>query len=613
MEKENLQSSNNKREQLLEYRKKIQNLTYEEKVKRDLYLRDLALGNIQGPRTNFPSLDKVHLAYFKEEHIQNPLPTMSATEYLKEMNKNNLDLVALDYEEDSIKYILTYKELFENIDKTTLALHKIGVKKGNLAFGMLPSNLPHELYLLYGAGQAGSAVSFVVQGTPIESLCNSINALPTEFFFISNDDFTLELEEAIYKNTNIKNIINVSKNPIKSNDERTISWKQFIEYGYNYQMPPINRSSYDLLFMAKTGGSTGEPKNVMINDNGFNIIVYQLLNSHLDYNVGDRWLRVWALFSASAAISSSHLALCAGMVNILRKMPAPENFASLIMEEKPNHLCLVSALIDLLIYSGITKEDLEGFVKTAGIGGEVITPQFEDRAEKFLPCYLGYGYGCTENSSSAVLRMNKETTIKGKIGIPYVKTLLGIFDPDTLEEKEFNEEGEVCINSYTPMIGYYKDEEATKEVLREHSDGSIWIHTGDLGYIDDLGFLKATGRMKRVISVYPADKVYPEKIEAAISKVHGVIKVSVIAAPDENHEEHLAPVACIVIDKNYSTEQIRENIRIVMKNQFPPYATLQDIIIKEEIPYMASGKANLKAMERDVEEGMKLAKKLQLL
>ena len=105
-------------------------------------------------------------------------------------------------------------------------------------------------------------------------------------------------------------------------------------------------------------------------------------------------------FSSSVSLSNAPImvltygiALCAGMNNILRKMPSPQDFASLIMKEKPNHLCLVSALIDLLIYSGITKEDIKTFIKTAGIGGEKITPQFEERASNFLPDYLGYGYG----------------------------------------------------------------------------------------------------------------------------------------------------------------------------------------------------------------------------
>ncbi|MDE6750663.1 MAG: acyl--CoA ligase [Lachnospiraceae bacterium] len=586
------------RDILIEYRKKLQNLDEKECILRDLYLREIALGKIQGPLTGFPSIDKVHLAFFKQQHIDKPLPYMTATEYLREQNKNNLSLIAIDCKEG----LISYGELFNAIDKTTLSLHNMGVKKGNLIVGMFPADTPHEVYLLYGACQAGSAVSFIVQKTPNDTICKAINDFPTKYYFVSNDDFSLDMEEYIYKNTNIKNIINVSQNPLPHKNRRTISWQKFIEIGFNYQMPKINRSPYDLLLMAKTGGSTGEPKNVMINENGFNIMVHQLLNSELNYNVGDKWLRVWPLFSASAAISSSHLALCAGMINVLRVMPEPQEFAKMFMKEKPNHLCLVTALIDLLIYSGIKREDIQDFVKTAGVGGESITPQFEERAEKFLPDYLGYGYGCMENSSSAVLRMNKGTTIKGKIGILYVKTIVSVFDSESFEEKSYNEEGEICIQSYTQMIGYYHDEQLTHEVLRKHDDGSVWIHTGDLGIIDKKGFITVTGRIKRIISVYSGEKVYPVQLEGIISKVLGVIKVSVIKAPDKDHEEYYVPVACVVIDKKYNIRQVSENIISACEEALPDYAWPQEIIIKDDFPYLASGKPELKAMEREIEE-----------
>lgn len=583
---------------LRDYRKRIQNLDERERILRDLHLRDLALGKIQGPPTGFPSLDKVHLAFFKKEYIEKPLPYMTATEYLKKQNANNLGLIAIDYKDG----LITYNELFETIDKTTLSLHKMGVEKGKIIVGMLPADTPHEIYLLYGACQAGSAVSFVVQATPKDAICKTINELPTEYFFVSNDDFSLDMEEYIYKNTNIKNIINVSRKPMSHKDKRTISWHEFIDIGANYQLPSINRLPDDLLFMAKTGGSTGNPKNVMINDNGFNIMVHQLLNSELDYKVGDKWLRLWPLFSASAAISSSHLALCAGMINVLRAMPKPQEFAKLIMKERPNHLCLVPALIDLLIYNGIKKEDIKDFIRTAGVWGESITPQFEERAEKFLPDYLGYGYGCTENSSSAVFRMNKKTAIKGKIGIPYVKTVVSVFDTETLEEKRYSEEGEICIQSYTPMIGYYNDEDLTKEVLREHDDGSVWIHTGDLGIIDEKGFVTITGRIKRIISVYTGEKVYPVQLEGIISKVQGVVKVSVIQAPDKEHDEYYIPVACVVIDKKDNSEKIIGNIKSTCEELLPDFAWPQEIIIKDDFPYLASGKPDIAAMEREIKE-----------
>lgn len=219
------------RDNLLNYRKRIQKLDEEERISRDLYLRDIALGKIQGPPTGFPSLDKVHLAFFKKEHIEKPIPYMTATQFLKEQNANNLGLIAIDCKEG----LISYEELFENIDKTTRSLHKMGVVKGNLIVGMLPADTPHEIYLLYGACQAGSAVSFIVQATPNDTICKTINELPAEYFFVSNDDFSLNIEE---------NLKNLKMRGIDVNIEQKYSWNSGNEFYvfHNYNMVPYDEN-----------------------------------------------------------------------------------------------------------------------------------------------------------------------------------------------------------------------------------------------------------------------------------------------------------------------------------------------------------------------------------
>ena len=174
--------------------------------------------------------------------------------------------------------------------------------------------------------------------------------------------------------------------------------------------------------------------------------------------------------------------------------------------------------------------------------------------------------------------LTKETTIKGKIGIPYVKTIVSVFDSETLEEKSYKEEGEICIQSHTLMIGYYHEEQLTIEVLRKHDDGFIWIHRGDLGIIDEKRFITITGR---IISIYTGEKIYPVQLESIIAKVLGVIKVSVIKAPDKYHEEYYVPVAWVVIDKGYNSEQVRKNIILTCEELLPDYAWQPKIIIKD--------------------------------
>ena len=449
-----------RKNQLPEYREQLQYLDDEENVLLDLYLRRVALGEIQEDITGYPSLDKIWLKYYQEEYIRADIPYMTIIEYLKESNKNNMKQIAINPLEN--KGILTYEELFQMIDKVASSLDSLEIYKGDVIMGILPSVTAHEVYLLYAADIVGAAVNFMPEGTVVSDICHQINQFNVDYLFITDNSLGVEMEEELYSKTQLKAIIVVGTKNEKHRKQNTITWQKFMDLGTGRKVPEINRNPEDLLFIAKTGGTTGEPKNVLLNDNCFNIMVHQYLHSDLNYNTGDKWLRLWSLFSASAAISSSHLALCAGMENILRAFPDSKDFDKLIIKEKPNHLMLIPVLLDWLEKSELLFSEDLSFIKSIGIGGVSITEEFERRIERFLvkhniPIYLGYGWGCTENSSSASMRMNSETTIIGCIGVPLVKTVVGVFNPDNNSELGYDQEGEMCIRSLTPMIGYYND------------------------------------------------------------------------------------------------------------------------------------------------------------
>jgi len=403
--------------------------------------------------TGYPSIDKPWLKYYSEEAINSPLPHMTAYEYLKKKNKEHLEFDAIN----SNLGTYTYKELFEMIEKTASSLYELGVKKGKIVLCMLPV-LPHESFIFYGVDKIGAAMSQLPPQSTIDEICNAIIKFDAEIFFIFDTLITAEIEQNIYQNTNLKAIIQIGSMPSKTRNKRTISWDEFLEIGANTILPKIKRNPEDLLFVAGTGGTTGTPKNVMLNDNCFNIIVHQYINSDLNYKAGDKWLRLWPIFSATAAVSNHHLPLCVGVNSFLRQFPANIcDFDKMILKDKPNHIVMIPQLLDVLEKSELLVDEDLSFIKTAGCGGLSITSQFEKRVQKFfkrhnVDTFLGYGWGCTENTSSAAMRSNFETTRIGAVGAPLVQTIVSVFDPETLEEKQYNEEGELCINSKTIMM-----------------------------------------------------------------------------------------------------------------------------------------------------------------
>lgn len=586
-------------------------LTYDECVQHDLYLRKLSLGEVEGELSGYPSKDKPWLKYYTEEHIKAPLPNMTAYEYLKKMNINRLDFQAID----SMFGDYTYRELFTMIDATAASLYAMGISKGKSVLVMLPV-MPHESFLFYGVDIVGAALCQVSPFYTTDEVCNALSRIQAELLFVFDDILTPDMEKTIYHSTSIRKIIDIGLAPIMRRDNRTISWEEFLELGKNEQIPDIHRDPADLLFIASTGGSTGEPKSVMLNDNSFNIAVHQYFNSDLNYQERDRWLRLWPLFSATAAVSNNHLPLCAGMNNILRSFPLNmEDFDKMVLDEQPEHLMLIPQLIDVLENSELLRKKDLSFIKTCGCGGIGITSQFERRVNSFfkehnMSCILGYGWGCTENATSAAMRSNIDTTIEGTVGAPQVKTTVSVFDPKSGAELQFGEEGELCIKSFTAMMGYYSSPETTDDVLKKHEDGSIWIHTGDLGTVSKDGIITVSGRMTRMIFAFPTAKVYPQALENEISKISGVQEVVICKVPDIKHEGFYLPVCFIVPDNQYSSDDVQIAVRKFCEKEFPQYARPTDIQIREYLPLNRSGKPDIRVLERELLTNLKIGNKM---
>lgn len=592
---------------LKEYKKKIANLSVNEQKLRDLYLRDMALGKVQGPPTGYASIDKPWLKYYSEEHILADIPHMTAYEYLLDCNKDNMNLLAID----SIEGKYSYKELFDIIDQTAKSFYAMGIEKGKQVMLMLPP-VSYESILFYGVDKVGAAFSEVPIQTTIDDLINKINKLDMSMLFVSDFLLTSDDERKLYEKTDINNIVVIGNK--QSTDDRTISWNEFIEKGQTISLPKIDRNPEDLLFIASTGGSTGEPKSVMLNDECFNVAVHQYLNSDLRYNVGDKWLRLWPLFSASAAVANNHLPLCAGMNTVIRPFPMDINdFDKIVYESKTEHLMLIPQLLDVLEKSSLLQDEDLSYIKTVGCGGLAITNSFEERVTKFfekhnIDSFIGYGWGCTESFTLGTIRSNRETDKIGYVGAPHVNTIVTIFNPETGEEVRYGEEGEICVSSNPFMMGYYGDEELTNNVLKVHSDNSKWLHTGDLGVMTQDGLLSVKGRMTRTIFVYPTAKLYPTAMENVITKIPGVVDVVVGEVEDKEHDGFGLPVCFVIPEDNISQEELNKNINTACEMYFADYARPKEIYYMDEFPLTKVGKKDVRLLEEKIKNNVVLTK-----
>lgn len=560
----------------------------------------------KGHFTGYPSIDMPWLKYYTEEQIMAPIPNMSALEYMKLLNNNNLNLPAIEF----LGTKITYLELFKKINEVTKALVNLDTKPGEIITIMLPA-CPEETYIFYAIDQIGACANFIFPGTPLNEVKGIMDSLKSKTIVMLED---LLYQPNTIKDDNKYNIITTTmtgKYNIKGSN--ITNWADFIENGKEEIIPNYTRNQEEPLFIAKTGGTTGKPKSVMLADRSFNLLVQQHLNSSLGYNSGDRWLRLWPIFSATAAVSSCHLPLCAGMTMILEPAFDVEKMDEIIFKHKPAHTPLITSCVTTLINSELLKNEDMSYIKTMGTGGEGMTEEFEKAAKSFFEShnvntFVGCGYGMTENGSGSVSRISHETSVLGGTGVPMLNNIVSIFDPETQEELTYGQVGEVCILSSTFMLGYYNDQETTKNIFKQHKDGKIWLHSGDLGYMNDDGQLFIKGRMKRVIFIYSGEKVYPQSIEEILESINVIDRAVVVSEPDPIHDNAIVPCAFVTLKEEISDTELKQIINDTLTPQVASYVKINSIYQKTDLPKTQIGKIDIKALEQ---EAIILSKKKQ--
>lgn len=189
------------------------------------------------------------------------------------------------------------------------------------------------------------------------------------------------------------------------------------------------------------------------------------------------------------------------------------------------------------------------FLYTLACGGDSMNEGLEHRLNEFrkehgMKYPLAQGYGMSELSAAASFCVNRIYK-EGSVGIPSLTVNVGIFDPETGRELGYKEIGEVCVTGASMMKGYFNRPEETAHVMRRHEDGEVWIHSGDLGYMDEDGFLYIKGRIKRMITRFDGHKVFPINLESMITELPDVRNCAVVGVNDMEHSQGQYPLALV--------------------------------------------------------------------
>jgi long-chain acyl-CoA synthetase len=206
------------------------------------------------------------------------------------------------------------------------------------------------------------------------------------------------------------------------------------------------------------------------------------------------------------------------------------------------------------------------------------------------------GYGTTECVTASCLTP-KDYARSGSIGVPFPDTYYKVVTPGTTEEVSANTEGEICISGPTVMMGYMDNPEETANTLRRHYDGRIWLHTGDLGHMDQDGFIYFRQRIKRMI-VTSGYNVYPAQLENILD-AHEYVQMScVIGVPDPLKIQKVLAFVKLTADVP-ANEESKQAILAHCRKHVAKYAMPYDIRFREDMPKTLVGKVAYRVLEEE--------------
>lgn len=568
--------------------------------------------------TGYPSIDKPWLKYYSEEAIKTKMPECTMYEYLWQSNKDHFENTALRYFDRKI----SFGEMFDNIEKAAKAFTALGLKKGDIII-MATVTTPETVYAFYALNRLGVIPNMVDPRTNTEGIREYIREVDAKIVLTLNVAYP-KIEKAIV-GTNVEKVIVTSPAdslpPVKrmlfsfsekvkgityNFAENCVVWKQFIENGSNITAKDMPYEKDLCCVIVHTGGTTGMPKGVILSNENVNALVLQSILTGIDMKREHTWMDIMPPFIAYGIGMGLHLPLVIGMETILIPSFEAEKFDELLLKHKPIHMVGVPSYWGVIINSKkLAKKDLS-YIIAPTVGGDTMDATLERNANAFLKEHgcrypVTKGYGMTEVCAGVSGTVDANNEI-GSVGVPFVKTVISVFDPETGEELKYNEQGEVCISGPSVMLGYYENETATNAIMRVHKDGSVWIHSGDIGYMNEKGSLYIVDRVKRMIVRYDGFKVFPSLIEKTVDRNENVITSCAVGIADTSHSQGKLPIVFAVLNSGADAKKVKADLFELCKKELPEYARPVDFVFIDKMPLTPIGKVDYRALEKEAEK-----------
>jgi long-chain acyl-CoA synthetase len=557
------------------------------------------------------------------EHVPQTIdyPRVTMYEAVRQSAERCPDSIAYDF----LDYTSTYRQFISEIDKCADALAAIGLKKGERITISMPTS-PQGIICFYAANKLGAVSSMIHPLSTTKEIEFYLNVAKSRFV-LTLDAFYSKFKD-LKKTTPLETLLlaripdylghlkrigfNLTKGrkiPKVPQDPMVKWWADLMRGSYP-QAPQAQMDTDELAVILYSGGTTGVPKGIMLSNMNF-ISEGTQVSEWGKLSDADSILAILPIFHGFGLGVCINACFMGGGKSILVPQFTPETVAQIISSKKPSFVIGVPTLFDALSSHPKMHKTNLSCLRATFSGADSLPRVVKERFEEMVKKQGGNvqlleGYGLTE-AVTAIMAMPIGHYREGSIGVPFPDMLAKIVRIDTTEEVPCGEEGEICISGPAVMMGYLDQPEETAATLRRHSDGKIWLHTGDVGTMDEDGFFYFKLRQKRMIKSSGMN-VYPAQVEDILYRHPEVREACIIGVPDQ---AQVQLVKGIVVLKNPAKAgpEMEKTLIDYCREHLIKWSCPREIEFRDSLPKTLVGKIAFNKLEEEEIAKLKAAGK----
>lgn len=556
------------------------------------------------------------LKYFGDMPAHLDYPKGSMYEAVREsaITKKKMNSVAYEFQGKKTNY----KHFLNKIEVLGKAYKSIGIDEGDMVTVCMP-NTPQGVDTFYALNRIGAVPAMIHPLSAVGEIAFYINSTHSKAVLVVDLFYEKVLEALKQVKHPVKVVVAHIKDelpfplnmlypltvkkkpaPLPKDNKDVIDWSDFISGGKKVKLSDKFPKAEDTAVILFSGGTTGTSKGIQLTNLNMNALAAQVAANAGFTMEGLRMFSVMPLFHGFGLGVGIHTALMASGTCIIIPQFTIKTYARDVKKYKPNVIVGVPTLYEALLRSEGFDFDLS-FLRGMFCGGDSLSVELKKKVDKFLKDHnatiqVREGYGTTECVTASCLTPY-DTYREGSIGIPLSDTYYSIVNPNNDTELPYGEEGEICICGPTVMKGYLNNAEETASTLRRHEDGNLWLHTGDLGYMDEDGFVYYKQRMKRLIIVSGIN-VYPSQVENAIDAHPDVLLSCAVGIPDP-YKMHVVKAFVVLRQGVEPSDKIKEEIIENCKKNVSRYGVPREIEFRTELPKTLVGKVAYRVLEEE--------------